>query len=141
VGRRPVAREWLIIEVIVGIRREAHSFRRAVGMGSRSHCLLGDWWSSPATSDSVAGEKEESREETGGGATEWGEECVGLDLREKWSLVILSEKKLAKVWAREGDEFDGKDGRGWDWLRWSKELTVCQRRRGLGELDLIRSEK
>jgi hypothetical protein len=32
-GRRPVTREWLIIEVIVGIRREAHSLRRAVGMG------------------------------------------------------------------------------------------------------------
>jgi hypothetical protein len=57
-----VAREWLIIEVIVGIRREAHSLRGAVGIGSRSpsHCLLGDRWSSLATSDSVAGEKEES---------------------------------------------------------------------------------
>jgi hypothetical protein len=76
VGRRPVAREWLMIEVIVGIRREAHSLRRAVGMGSKSHCLLGDCWSSLATSDSVAGEKEESREEMGGDATEWGEECV-----------------------------------------------------------------
>jgi hypothetical protein len=29
--RRPVSREWLIIEVIVGKRREAHSLRRAVG--------------------------------------------------------------------------------------------------------------
>jgi hypothetical protein len=45
-------------------------------MGSRSHCLLVDCWSSLATSDLVAGEKEESREETGGGATECGEECV-----------------------------------------------------------------
>jgi hypothetical protein len=33
----------------------------------------------------------------GGGTTEWGEEGVGLDFRERWSLVILSEKKLAKV--------------------------------------------
>jgi hypothetical protein len=141
VGRRPEAREWLIIEVIVGMRREAHSLRRAVGMGSRSHCLLGDWWSSLATSDSVAGEKEESSEEIGGGTTEWGEEDVGLDLREKWSLVILSEKKLAKVWARERDELGEEDGGGWDWLRWSRVLAVCQRRRGLDELDLIRSEK
>jgi hypothetical protein len=42
---------------------------------------------------------------------------VGLDLREKWSLVILSEKKLAKVWTREGDEFgkgDEVDGSGCD---------------------------
>jgi hypothetical protein len=45
---------------------------------------------------------------------------VGLDLREKWSLVILSEKKLAKVWAREGDEFGEEDGSGWDWLRCSR---------------------
>jgi hypothetical protein len=60
----------LIIEVIVGIRREAHSLRRAVGMGSRSHGLLGDRWISRATSDSVAGEKEESNEEMGGGMME-----------------------------------------------------------------------
>jgi hypothetical protein len=45
----------------------------------------------------VAGEKEESSEEMGGGMMEWGEEGMGLDLREKWSLVILSEKKMAKV--------------------------------------------
>jgi hypothetical protein len=45
-------------------------------MGSRSHCLLGDCWSTLAISDSVAGEKEESREKMGGGTTEWGEECV-----------------------------------------------------------------
>jgi hypothetical protein len=68
----------------------------------------------------VAGEKQESSEEMGGGATEWGEEGVGLDLREKWSLVILSEKKLAKIWAREGDEFREEDGSGWDCLRWSR---------------------
>jgi hypothetical protein len=44
----------------------------------------------------VAGEKEESNYEMGGGMTEWGEEGVGLDLREKWSLVILSEKKVGE---------------------------------------------
>jgi ribosomal protein L39E len=89
----------------------------------------------------VAGEKEESSEEMGGGTTEWCEEAVGLDWREKWSLEILSEKKLAKVWEREGNEFVKEDGSGWDWLRWSRELTVCQRRRGLHELDWMRSEK
>jgi hypothetical protein len=100
VGKRPVARAWLIMEVIVGMRREAHSLRRPVGMGSRSHWFvrgLMDWWSSVATSDSVAGEKEESSKEMGGGMMEWGKEGVALDLREKWSLLILSEKKLAKV--------------------------------------------
>jgi hypothetical protein len=35
---------------------------------------------------------------------------VGLDLREKWSLVILSEKKLANVSAK--DEFGKVDGSG-----------------------------
>jgi hypothetical protein len=41
---------------------------------------------------------------------------VGLDLREKCSLVFLSEKKLAKVWPREqrSDEFGEEDGSGWD---------------------------
>jgi hypothetical protein len=46
--------------------------------------LFGHWWSSPATSDSLAPAKEEGSVERDGGITEWGEQDVGQDLRDKW---------------------------------------------------------
>jgi hypothetical protein len=72
-------------------------------MGQRSYCLLAHLWSCLATSDLVAGAKEERSVEKGGGVIEWGKEDVGIDFIVKWNFVILSEK-LAKVCAREGDE-------------------------------------
>jgi hypothetical protein len=44
----------------------------------------------------VAGEKEESSAEMGGGTTEWGEEGVGLDLREKWSFFYLVREEIGE---------------------------------------------
>jgi hypothetical protein len=46
---------------------------------------------------------------TGGGLIEWGEEDMGLYLRVKWSLAILSEK-LAKLWSRVEDKLGKVDG-------------------------------
>ena len=40
-GKQPVDRDKLTIFVMVGIRALAHCFRRLVGMGSSSQCLLG----------------------------------------------------------------------------------------------------
>ena len=37
----PVYKERLIILVIMGIRIDAQSFSKEVGLGSSSHCLLG----------------------------------------------------------------------------------------------------
>ena len=47
--------ERLIILVMIGMRTEAQSFRRAVGIGSNSHCLLGREFSRSDTSASEAG--------------------------------------------------------------------------------------
>ena len=41
IGKLPEESERLIILVITGARTEAQSFRRGVGIGSSSHCLLG----------------------------------------------------------------------------------------------------
>ena len=49
--------ERLIIFVIMGTRAEAQSFRREVGIGSTSHCLLGRAFKRSDTSDSEAGER------------------------------------------------------------------------------------
>ena len=49
--------ERLMILVITGTRTEAQSFRREVGIGSSSHCLLGREFKRSDTSVSVAGEK------------------------------------------------------------------------------------
>ena len=55
IGKLPVESERLIILVIIGMRTEAQSFRRAVGIGSNSHCLLGRELSRSDTSASEAG--------------------------------------------------------------------------------------
>ena len=57
IGKLPVESERLIIIVITGTTTEAQSFRREVGIGSSSHCLLGREFRRSATSVSVAGEK------------------------------------------------------------------------------------
>ena len=41
IGKLPIESERLIILVITGGRTDAQSFRREVGIGSNSHCLLG----------------------------------------------------------------------------------------------------
>jgi hypothetical protein len=59
-GKFPVERERLIILVITGTRTEAQSFRREVGIGSSSHCLLGRELRRSDISASEAGERTES---------------------------------------------------------------------------------
>ena len=54
-GKLPVESERLIILVITGRRTDAQSFRREVGIGSNSHCLLGSEFKSSETSASEAG--------------------------------------------------------------------------------------
>ena len=57
IGKLPVESERLMILVITGTRTEAQSFRREVGIGSSSHCLLGREFRRSDTSVSVAGER------------------------------------------------------------------------------------
>ena len=54
-GKLPVQSERLIILVITGRRTDAQSFRREVGIGSNSHCLLGSEFKRNDTSASEAG--------------------------------------------------------------------------------------
>jgi len=61
-----------------------------------------------------------------------------LLVRERWSLVILSVKKEAKLSASElADMKEGKDDED---LWCNSLLTVCQRRRGLSEEEETRLE-
>ena len=55
-------RDRLTMLVMVGIRTEAHSFRSQMGIGSESHCLLGQLNLNLRISDSDAGLKEEKLE-------------------------------------------------------------------------------
>jgi len=59
-------------------------------------------------------------------------------VRERWSLVILSVKKKAKLSASELAEV--KEGKGDEDLLCNSLLTVCQRRRGLSEEEETRLE-
>ena len=54
-GKVPVDRERLTMVVIIGRIVVETSFRRKVGIGSRSHCLFGEAYKSLAISSIVAG--------------------------------------------------------------------------------------
>jgi len=123
--------ERLTMLVIVGTRKDEHSLRSQVGIGSESDCLL--------ASDSEAEVKTEK-------LGEWQEERVSADMmwqgawlvRERRSLDILPVKKEAKVSA---SEVPGKVvGSGEGDLRCRSLLTVCQRRLGLSEAQDTRLE-
>jgi hypothetical protein len=58
-GKLPTESERLIILVIIGTRTEEQSFKREVGIGSSSHCLLGSAFRRSEISASVAGENTE----------------------------------------------------------------------------------
>ena len=59
IGNLPVESERLIIWVITGRRTDAQSFRREVGIGSNSHCLLGSEFKSRLQLQRQDGEFEE----------------------------------------------------------------------------------
>ena len=52
-GKLPVSKKRLAIVVMIGARTCTHCFSNEVGIGSRSHCLSGDWRTNLITSSSV----------------------------------------------------------------------------------------
>jgi len=128
----PELRDRLTMLVIVRMRTEEHSLRSQVGIGSKSHCLLGQLRSIFEISDSDAGLKVEKSGGEVGGEGQWGDAMatlVGWEERVRRSLEILSVKKEANLSGRDMDEEEVDNG-DVD-LLWSSLLTVCQRRRGL----------
>ena len=59
-GKVPVDRERLTMVVIIGRIVAETYFRRNVGIGSRSHCLLGEACKSLAISSIAAGENDDN---------------------------------------------------------------------------------
>lgn len=111
IGKLPEESERLIILVITGTRTEAQSFRREVGIGSSSHCLLGREFKRSDTSASEAGKRIGSDEWVIGGVRPAGEGSESVlaacesrrDCSVKRRDEILSEKNEQKVSAMEGD--------------------------------------
>ena len=91
-------RERLTILVIVGTRRDEHSLRSQVGIGSDSDCLFGQ---DLVDSDSEAGVKTEKLGGVAGGEGECGDDVAGWLVTERRSLDILPVKKEAKLSASE----------------------------------------
>ena len=86
--------------VIVGTRSAEHSLRSHVGIGSKSHCWLGQLNKILEISDSKAGLKVEKSGGIFGEEGECGDDDVELLVRERRSLDILSVKKEARLSAR-----------------------------------------
>jgi len=95
----PELRDRLTMLVIVGTRSAVHSLRSQVGIGSESHCLLGQLYKI-LISDSEAGLKVEKSGGVFGEEGECGDDDVELLVRERRSLDILSVKKEARLFAR-----------------------------------------
>jgi len=115
--------------VIVGTRSAVHSLRSQVGIGSESHCLLGQL---NKISDSEAGLKVEKSEGVFGEEDECRDDDVEeLLVRERRSLDILLVKKEARLSTRALAEV--QVGRGKEELRCNSLFIVCQRHRGLSE--------
>jgi len=127
----PELNDRLTMLVIVGTRSAEHSLRSQVGIGSESHCLLGQLNKILEISDSEAGLKVEKSGGAFGEEGECGDVDVELLVRERRSLDILSVKKEARLPARALAEV--KVGRGEKELRCNSYFIVCQIRRGLSE--------
>jgi hypothetical protein len=137
-GKEPVAKDALTILVMVGARIGRHFFRRLVGIGSRSHCLLGADWMRCVISSTVAGWKDARLAGGDGGSGVCGDEVDGGIADRSWR--ILSEKNDEKDCAVAIGSADELDGTGLDELRWSMELIVCHSLRGSVWLILMRLE-
>ena len=61
----------------------------------------------------------------------WGDVWIDWDLRPAWSLITLSEKKVANLWGRDLESM--LDGSRAADLRWRRLLIVFQSLRGLEE--------
>jgi len=134
----PELSDRLTMLVIVGTRSAEHSLRSQVGIGSESHCLLGQLCKILEISDSEAGLKVEKSGGVFGEEGECGDDDVELLVRERRSLDILSVKKEARLSARALAEV--KVGRGEEELRCNSLFIVCQRCRGLSEDEETRLE-
>jgi len=109
-----------------------------VEIGSESDSLSGQLDRILWTSDSEAGEKTEKSAGVPGGEGKCGDDVVGLLVRKRRSLDILSVKKEAKLSA---SEVPGEVvGSGEEDLQCKSLLTVCQRRLGLSEAEDTRLE-
>jgi len=111
----PLARDRLMMLVIVGSRIWEHCFKRDVKIGSQSQLVSGDWERSLETSSVVTQVKDEKL----GGVKEgemWGEVEIRLMSKLVCSLWILSEKKLAKDWHRRlRESWEGRAGKEERW--------------------------
>ena len=98
----PELSERFTMLVIVGTKSAEHSLRSQVGIGSESHCLLGQLNKILEISDSEAGLglKVEKSGGVFGEEGECGDDDVELLVRERRSLDILSVKKEARLSAR-----------------------------------------
>ena len=106
----------LTMLVIVGTRSAEHSLRSHVGIGSESHCLLGQLSKILEISDSEAGLKVEKSGGVFGEEGECGDDDVEEPLvRDRRSLDILSVKNEARLSARALAEV--QVGRGEEELR------------------------
>lgn len=95
----------LTILVIVGARTDRHFLRRAVGIGSKSHCLSGADFISVVISSTVAAFNEWRIAGVLGGCGMCGDdEVAGIS---EWSLVIFPAKKDAKLLAVVDGSVDG----------------------------------
>jgi len=96
----PELSDRLTMLMIVGTRSAEHSLRSHVGIGSESHCLLGQLCKILEISDSEAGLKVEKSGGVFGEESECGDDDVQLLVKERRSLDILSVKKEARLSAR-----------------------------------------
>ena len=131
----PELSDRLTMLVIVGTRSAEHSLRSQVGIGSESHCLLGQFNKILEISDSEAALKMEKSGGVFGEEGKCGDDDVELLVRERRSLDILSMKKEARLSARALAEV--KVGRGEEELRCNSLFIVC---RGLSEDEETRLE-
>ena len=135
----PELSDRLTMLVIVETRSAEHSLRSQVGIGSESHCLLGQLNKILEISDSEAGLKVKKSGGVLGGEGECGYDDVEEPLvRDRRSLDILSVKKEARLSARALAKV--QVGRGEEELRCNSLFIVCQRRRGLSEDEETRLE-
>jgi hypothetical protein len=136
-GKEPVAKDALTILVMVGARIGRHFFRRVVGIGSRSPCLLGADWMWCVISSTVAGWKDARLAGGDGGSGVCGDEVDGGIADRSWKILSAKKDEDCAVAVGSVDELDGN---GLDGLRWSMELIVYHSLRGSVWLILMRLE-
>jgi len=88
--------------VIVGTRSAEHSLRSHVGIGSESHCLLGQLNKILEISDSEAGLKVKKSGGVFGEEGECGDDDVELLVRETKFRYFVSEERNKAIWKSTG---------------------------------------